>query len=68
MALETFSEALSDFEAELALDPQFPDAWFGRALALIGLARVDEALEALDTAIGLDPGYGDAIAVKQAIE
>ena len=68
LGLETFSEAFSDFEAELEPDPQFPDAWIGKVLALVGLGRVDDALEALDIAIALDPNYTDAIEAKQALE
>ncbi|MEE9248050.1 MAG: tetratricopeptide repeat protein [Dehalococcoidia bacterium] len=68
LAQEKYSEALTDFERKLELDPQFPDAWLGKALALIGLGRVGEAGEALDIAIALDPNNSDAIEARQALE
>lgn len=68
LALRRYSEALSDFEDELQVDLQLPDAWFGKALALIGLGRLDEAVEALDMATSLDPDFVDAIEAKQALE
>ena len=68
LALERYSEALSDFEDELQEDSRFPDAWLGKALALIGLDRPDEAMEALEMAIALDPNYVDAMEVKQILE
>ncbi len=68
MGLERYSEALADFESELQLDPLFSDAWFGRALALVGLGRTDEALTALELVIVLDPNNIDAIEAKGALE
>ena len=67
LALQSYTDALADFEKEIDLDPIFPDAWLGKALALIGLDRKVEAREALDMAIFLDPNYIDAIQAKELL-
>ena len=39
-----FEEALEIFERVLAADPEIPEAWNNRGVALYGLGRIDEAL------------------------
>jgi tetratricopeptide (TPR) repeat protein len=41
------AEALVSFERALELDPKLDRAWYGKALSLIKLQRLDEATEAL---------------------
>src|SRR5512140_410401 len=50
-------EALREFDAALAVDDRFADAYRGRALVLdLGFARHDEAEKAYRRAIELRPG------------
>ncbi len=48
-------EALAKVESALALDPNNPDAWAGKALLLRSLGREREAIDALATARELRP-------------
>ncbi|MBI3704697.1 MAG: tetratricopeptide repeat protein [Rhizobiales bacterium] len=48
--LGRWADAVADFDRAIALAPKFPDAHIGRAFALKGLARLDEALGREDEA------------------
>ena len=64
LALQEYDKALSDFNSEIAQDPEFPDAYLGKALALAGKAQLDDAVEAVNVALALDPDYTDAESAK----
>ncbi|SPJ30218.1 hypothetical protein TRM7615_03749 [Falsiruegeria mediterranea M17] len=50
-----FQAALVDLDQALALSPDHVAALSGRALSLLGLSRIDEARETLQTALELNP-------------
>ncbi|WP_293575871.1 tetratricopeptide repeat protein [Phaeobacter sp.] len=52
---QDFAAALLDLDRALALSPSHVAAMSGRALSLLGLGRVTEAVEALDTALAFNP-------------
>lgn len=52
---DEFAPALEDLDRALALEPRHIGALSGRALTLVGLGRDAEALEALETAVALNP-------------
>jgi tetratricopeptide (TPR) repeat protein len=47
--------ALSSFDRALAIDPKLDRAWYGRAISLLKLERVDEAIAALERNTELQP-------------
>lgn len=49
--------AIEDYNAAIALDPNFRDAFMGRGTALEEIGRLDSAVEDLDRAIALGPKY-----------
>jgi len=57
-----FEEALQNFDEALKIDQNDHNAIFGRALALMGLKRDDEALESLSRAISVKPDFAAAYA------
>lgn len=52
---QDFEPALVDLDRTIALSPTHVGALSGRALTLLGLGRKDEAREALDAALELNP-------------
>ena len=57
-----YREALTEFEEQLRLHPEQVAGHLGVGLALMGLARNDEALAAIDHAIALKPDFAAAFA------
>ena len=57
-----YREALTEFEEQLRFHPEEPAGHLGRGLALMGLTRHDEALDAIDRAIVLKPDFAAAFA------
>ena len=50
-----FESALSFFEQALLLDPENPDLWNQKGVALRSLGRYDEASECYNKSLQLDP-------------
>jgi len=50
-----FEDALSFFEQALLLNPDNPDLWNQKGVALRSLGRYDEASECYDKSLQLDP-------------
>lgn len=61
-------ESLRDADAALTLQPDFFEAHFRRARALIALQQDARALDALDAALRVRPCHRDALALSAAIE
>ena len=57
-----YREALTEFEKQLGLHPHDAAGHLGKGLALMGLARNDEAIDAIDHAIALKPDFAAAFA------
>ena len=57
-----YREALTEFEDQLRLHPGDASGHLGRGLALMGLTRNAEALDAIDHAIALKPDFAEAFA------
>jgi tetratricopeptide (TPR) repeat protein len=55
LAGEDYEDAEPRFAAAVAADPQYLPAWVGRADALVGLGRDEEAIGALQRVLALDP-------------
>lgn len=59
-----FEEALEIFDRALAANPEIPEAWNNRGVALYGLGRLDEALQSYDRCLALDAENLDALRNK----
>lgn len=57
-----FNKALAEFDALLTINPEHPGGQFGRALALMGLQRNDEAMLALNQTLADNPQFAAAYA------
>jgi len=64
--LQLWEMAVQHHSAVLRNYPNYPDVHYRLGLALIGLARINEAHEELSRALALNPNYDDA-AVKLAL-
>lgn len=56
-----YENAVEQFEKAVAADPGMYQAWGSLGYALRKLGDYDRSLEAYDTALELQPGYGEAI-------
>jgi tetratricopeptide (TPR) repeat protein len=65
--LGRFDAAREDFRLSLALYPDEPVTHYNLASLLARQRRFGEALAALETAIGIDPGYQKAIFLRDRI-
>lgn len=63
-----FTKALEHFEENLAENPENPAGMLGKALALIGLNRNQDAMEALDASIAIKPDFGAAYANRGILQ
>jgi tetratricopeptide (TPR) repeat protein len=63
LAAEDFPTALTTLRAADAVRPGRPEVAYGRAIALSGLNRTDEALEALEGLVAADPGHANGWAL-----
>jgi tetratricopeptide (TPR) repeat protein len=61
------TRALADFDAAIALQPEFAEALVNRAGALIRLGRFDAAMPDVDTAIRLRPDIAEAFAQRGSL-
>ena len=59
-----FPVALEIFERVLAANPDIPEAWNNKGVALYGLGRIEEANESYDRCLALDPENLDAMRNK----
>ena len=62
--LKDYPAALEIFERVLASNPDIPEAWNNKGVALYGLGRVEEAGESYDRSLALDPENLDAMRNK----
>ena len=62
--LKDFPAALEIFERVLATNPDIPEAWNNRGVALYALGRIEEAGESYDRCLELDPENLDALRNK----
>ena len=59
-----YPAALEIFERVLAANPDIPEAWNNKGVALYGLGRIEEADESYDRCLALDPENLDAMRNK----
>lgn len=59
-----FDKALENLNKSLELDPDNPELWFARGVALYNLKRYDESLESLNSSLLIDPENGAALYLK----
>jgi tetratricopeptide (TPR) repeat protein len=50
-----YREALESLETSIGLEPQNPDVWYSKGLALVALDRLDEALTCFEKVMELNP-------------
>ena len=62
--LKDYPAALEIFERVLASNPDIPEAWNNKGVALYGLGRIEEAGESYDRSLALDPENLDAMRNK----
>ena len=62
--LKDYPAALEIFERVLASNPDIPEAWNNKGVALYGLGRIEEASESYDRCLALDPENLDAMRNK----
>jgi len=63
-ATDTFEKALGAYEQAIDIEPNFPEACYGKGAALGMLDRREEALEAFDEAIEQKADYQEAWLTK----
>jgi predicted O-linked N-acetylglucosamine transferase (SPINDLY family) len=61
MSLHRFDDALADFDAIIAADPENAGAWNNRGCTLQGMNRNDEALACFEKASALKPNFVEAL-------
>ncbi|MDT3395406.1 tetratricopeptide repeat protein [Streptomyces sp. B1866] len=61
---DRYDEALADYAAALALDPDHQRAYYARGLTYSFTGRHEEALADLDRAVRLDPDHASAVASR----
>lgn len=59
-----FEEAAEIFDRVLAINPEIPEAWNNRGVALFRLGRIDEAIESYNRSLALNPNNLDALRNK----
>lgn len=59
-----YEEALEVFERLLADNPDIPEVWNNRGVALFGLGRIDLSLESYERCLVIDPENLDALRNK----
>lgn len=59
VAGQQYKDAISVFDRAIALAPRYAPALAGRAEALLGVGRRDEALASFEAALDADPGLAD---------
>ena len=59
-----FEQALEVFDKITAANPDIPEAWNNRGVALFSLGRLDEALESYDRSLALEGDNLDALRNK----
>lgn len=66
--LKQAERAVSCFDKALQIEPKkYPSAWFNRALLLVELGRMADAVASLDQAIVLDPTFDQAMSLRARI-
>jgi tetratricopeptide (TPR) repeat protein len=59
-----YNESLAFFDAALAIDQDFPEAWVARGVALHNMKRYDEAIKNFDKALAINPNDAGTWSVK----
>ncbi len=59
-----YNESLAFFDAALAIDQNFSEAWIARGVSLHNMKRYDEAIQNYDRALEINPGDAGAWSVK----
>jgi len=59
-----YNESLAFFDAALALDQNFSNAWVARGVALHNMKRYDEAIKNYDAALAINPSDAGTWSVK----
>jgi len=59
-----YEEALEIFERLLDMNPNIPEAWNNKGVALYRLGRAEEAIECYDRSLAIDPENMDALRNK----
>ncbi|MFA5295700.1 MAG: tetratricopeptide repeat protein [Methanoregulaceae archaeon] len=62
-----FAAAIPYYDQALAIDPDFPEAWMAKGVALHNLGSYAEAVSCLDRALAIDPGNPAAWSLKGII-
>ncbi len=62
-----YEEALEIFDRVLDMNPQIPEAWNDRGVALFRLGRAKEALECYSRSLAIDPENLDALRNKGVV-
>lgn len=53
-------KAIDFFDRAIEINPDYPEAWLNKGVALVALGRHQDAIHAYDQAIALKPDYADA--------
>ena len=59
-----YNDSLAFFDAALALDRNFSQAWIAKGVALHNMKRYDEAIDSYDMALVINPGDAGTWSVK----
>jgi tetratricopeptide (TPR) repeat protein len=67
MEKRQWQPAISGFQAAIRLSPSHPQSYGNMGICYAQLGRRQEALEALDKALALDPNYGPALVNRKIV-
>jgi tetratricopeptide (TPR) repeat protein len=62
--LGRYEEAISSYDAALAIKPDYPAALYNKGFVLGNLGRYEEAISSYDAALAIKPDYHDALAAR----
>jgi tetratricopeptide (TPR) repeat protein len=65
--MKEYEEALLHYNAAVAINPDFYEAWYNKGLTLIALNQKEKALAAFDTAVDIKADYTAAIQRREEL-
>ena len=64
---KSYTKAINELKEAISIDPQFKEAYFNLGLAYLRLGRFDDAKNAANDALQIDPNYEAAKMLRDSI-
>ena len=58
--ISQYENAIASYDRAIAINPDYPEAWYNRGISLNKLGRYSEAVSSCDKAIAMYPNIADA--------